>query len=693
MELGYTVSKTMTNELSDVTDVLADRRTQARERHAQLCDELDGHDLLYWLDNNPAISDAEYDRLVGELRALETVYPELVTPNSPTQRVGLHPLSAFPKVVRAVPMLSLDNVYDEGELEEFHDRVVRGLHGEQPVYVVEPKIDGLGIELVYDGGRLVLGATRGDGTTGEDVTANLRTLRSIPLVLEAPASVTVRGEVFIARTAFDRWQQERARRGEPPLKNPRNAAAGSLKLLDPRQTARRPLEAIVYEVVEGARFGPSHRANVAWLRRLGLPTFEGIATEDNTQSTLRGLHERLASWATQRDALPYESDGLVIKVDSYAQRALLDATSKAPRWAVAYKFPARQATTRVLAIETNVGRTGAVTPVAVLEPVELSGTTVKRASLHNWDEVARKGLRIGDRVLVEKAGEIIPQIVAVLEESIVRPPTRCTECGATLVRGEGEVALRCPNRLGCPAQQLAAIEYFAGRDAMNIDGLGPKVVEQLVAAGLVQDVADLFTLDAAAVATLDGLGAKSAENLLAAVEQARQQATLSRLLTALGIPLVGEVAARAIAARYGSLDALMAVDSRERLVQELLGVERVGDKLADAVAEFFSDPAQRAVLHKLRERGVNPREPVRSAEGPLGGRTVAVTGTLSRPRGEIKRLIEEAGGRFASAVGKGTDLLVAGEGTGAAKLGAAAKLGVQVIDEDTLQGLLQRTIT
>lgn len=661
-----------------------------RARYQALAREILEHDRRYYAEDNPIVADVEYDRLMAELRGLEAAHPDWVVPWSPTQRVGYTPVSEFPKVVRAVPMLSLDNTYSEADLREFHDRVQKGLDGAEPEYVLEPKIDGIGIELYFEGGAFARGLTRGDGRVGEDVTSNLRTIRSLPPLLGEPMTLEVRGEVYLDRDALGPLNQAREAAGEEPFKNPRNAAGGSLKLLDPRLTAQRPLKVLLYELVDGSRFCATHTEALALLRRLGLP----VSPEISRVVGLAALAAQVQAWAARREALPYDADGLVIKVDRYAQREALGATSKFPRWAIAYKFPARQATTRVLDLEINVGRTGAVTPVACLEPVELSGTTVGRASLHNWDEVARKGLRLGDYVLVEKAGEIIPQVVAVLaerrtgQERPIAPPTECPSCHDRLVRREGEVALRCPNKLGCRAQLKEALEFFASKSALDIDGFGPKLVEQLVDQGLVADVADLFELTFEKLLPLERMAEKSAENLVAALRSAQERVTLARLLTGLGIPLVGTVGARAIAQAYGSFEAMLAVEPPARFATELLRVQGVGEKMAQAVADFFGEARNRAVLEELRARGLRPVEP-QAPTGPLSGKALCVTGTLSQPRSAIQRAIEAAGGRFVAAVGKGTDYLVAGADTGQAKLKAAQKHNVRVIDEAALERLLR----
>jgi DNA ligase (NAD+) len=661
--------------------------TADRKHYEELARTILEHDRRYHIENNPVVSDVEYDRLLAELGRLERDHPEWVEEWSPTRRVGHEPVSEFPKVVRAVPMLSLDNTYDANDLREFHERVMRGLDGEKPSYVVEPKIDGIGIELTFEAGKFKLGATRGDGTTGEDVTSNLRTIRSLPPLLRSDESLVARGEVYMDRADFERINREREASGEEPWKNPRNMTGGTLKLLDSRLAAQRPMKVALYELVGGGDRFPLHSKSLDWMREVGLP----VHTHELVGGTFEDLQTAVDSWQGRRDKLPYEADGIVIKVDSFAQRNLLGATAKYPRWAVAYKFPARQVTTKVLELEVNVGRTGAVTPVAVLEPVELSGTTVSRASLHNWDEVKRKGLGRGDTVLIEKAGEIIPQIVAVTvraSDEVFEAPRECPSCGEALVRAEGEVALRCINKISCRAQLVEGVQFFAHKGAMNIDSLGPKLVAQLIQNGIVRDVADLFDLRAAELETLERMGPKSAENIVRGLEKAKRDATLSRLLVALGIPHVGEVAARAIAQRFEDFREMANAPQKE-LEARLEGVRGVGAVIAAAVAEFFAEPRNRAVLQKLCDRGLNPREPRAAVGGPLAGKTFCVTGTLSKPRGDVKKDIEANGGRFVTAVTKGTDYLVAGEDTGEAKLASARKHGTQVITEAGLYALMK----
>jgi len=664
-----------------------------RKDYLALVDELTEHDRRYYVEANPTISDGEYDRLNQRLRAIEAEHPDWVVEWSPTRRVGHAPISEFPKVERPVAMLSLDNTYDEAELKAFFDRVVKGLDGDVPVFSIEPKIDGFGIELTYKAGMLTLGATRGDGRIGEDVTANVRMVKGVALRLRESIDIVVRGEIYMTKQEFAAINAARAEAGEEPFKNPRNTAAGSIKQMDPREVAKRPMRTILYEVVDGERYASGHLASLERIRALGLPV-----SAHNTQAvSWDALSACVHSWRDRRDELAYELDGLVIKVDDFAQRTALGTTAKFPRWAIAYKFPARQVTTQLLGIESNIGRTGAVTPVARLTPVDVSGTTVSRASVHNWDIVARLGLGQGDRVLLEKAGEIIPQILGVTEKGpgpAFTAPTHCPSCESELVREEGKVALLCPNRLGCPAQQLAAIEFFASRGQMNIDGLGEKVVAQLVEAGLVHDVADLFVLTADQLENLERFGKLSAQNVIAAIAKSKADATFARLLAALGIANLGGVLARPIAEKYGALTALRAaaaarVDSAA-FIAELCEIDGIGETIARSIDRFLRDPHVAVVLDKLAARGIDPAQPVRAvSEGPLLGKTLVVTGTLTAPRADVQKRIEAAGGKVAGSVSKKTTYLVAGAETGKAKLEAAQKHGVQVISEQELEQLLE----
>ena len=670
------------------------------ERYRALVDELREHDRRYYVEFAPAISDQEYDRLYRELKDIEAAHPQWIVPESPTQRVAPTPLSEFRKIVREIPMLSLDNTYSEAELRAFVDRVEKGLHGEQPAFMVEPKIDGISVELTYEKGRFVLGATRGDGRIGEDITVNLRTIRALPTLLTEPVDVVVRGEVFMNKNDFLALNAERAAAGEEIYKNPRNFTGGSLKLLDPRECARRPLNILLYELLGGEDRRAQHSQALGFIRRLGLPTSKEATLAEGWQ----GLADLVHAWAGKKKSLPYEIDGLVIKVDDFAQRRLLGNTAKFPRWAIAFKYPAERAQTVVEDIEVNVGRTGAVTPVAVLAPVEVSGTTVKRASLFNWDEVARLDLKVGDQVLVEKAGEIIPQVIEVLvdqrtgRERDIVVPSHCPSCNSELVRRQGEVALRCENRK-CPDQRWRAIQFFSHRGAMNIEGIGEVLAQELVKKGLVSDPADIFDLTVeklapgknapADVVRIERMARKSAENLVRSLEQAKATATLSRLLIGLGIPHVGVVAARAIARKFGDFATL--VDAEPQTRRELLAaLDGVGPIIGDAVDAWFCHPDNQTLVQKLRARGIAPTEPSGPArrEGPLGGKKFCVTGKLTRARSELQRMIEAAGGVFVTSVGKSTDYLLAGADVGKTKLEAARKAGTTIIDEAAFEAMV-----
>jgi DNA ligase (NAD+) len=662
--------------------------TITREAYEALARQIQEHDRRYYVEHDPIVADVEYDQLYKQLEAVEAAHPDWIVDWSPTRRVGSDLSTGFPKIERKVPMLSLDNTYDEAELTAFHERVVRGLDGEAPAYVIEPKIDGVSIELKYADGKFLLGATRGDGVIGEDVTPNLRTIRALPLVLTEPVTCDVRGEVYQERAAFEKLNAERVARGEEPWKNPRNATAGALKLLDPRESAKRPMKLLTYEVV-GESHGRTHFELLAWMKSLGLPVSSDIVRV----TSLEELIAYVESWQHgKRLELPYATDGLVIKVDAIGQRRLLGATNRAPRWAIAYKFPAEQATSKLLLIEHNVGRTGAITPLGHFEPVELSGTTVKRASFFNYNQIKRLDVAVGDRVLLEKAGEIIPYVITVVERGADRvpivEPTHCPSCGTALVREDGQVALLCPNSFGCPVQRARSIEFFCKRDAMNMENFGPSLVTQLVDTGLVADVADLFDLTADKLVELERMGQKSAENVVNALQQAREKATLTRLLVGLGMPKIGEVWAHEVAVRFGDLKTLMETPP-DQILAALVELHGFGEERARAVSDFFADARHRAVLEKLMARGVSPSEPKTVREGPLGGIRVCVTGTLSRPRSDIQAAIEAAGGIFDKSVKKGTDYLVAGADVGATKLKDAQKKGVKVIDEAALEKLLR----
>lgn len=680
---------------------LAHGSAEDHAEYLRLVAELLDHDRRYYVDNDPSITDHDYDQLRKRLEQIEQTHPSWVVDYSPTRRIGHAPISAFPKVERAVPMLSLDNTYSADELREFDERVRRGLRNAGDTgdlaYMLEPKIDGIGIELTYRAGLFVLGTTRGDGLIGEDVTGNLRTIKSLPLSLRQPVDLTVRGEIYMQRDDFARLNDDRLKRGEDPFKNPRNAAGGALKQLDPRLVAERPLRVLLYEfVTESGEAAPefsTHAQILQHLRDLGLPVSRDIQRVDSLDALLAAV----SAWQARRNSVPFDIDGLVIKVDRLAQRTTLGMTARAPRWAIAYKFPAQQAITRLREIELNVGRTGAVTPVAILDPVELAGTTVSRASLHNWDQIARLELCVGDDVLVEKAGEIIPQIITALRErrtgrqaelSPIVAPTECPVCGDTLYRRPDEVALRCPGTRPCPAQLREALAFFCHRNAMNIEGFGDKLVAELVSSGLVHDLADLYSLAREQLLRLPRLGEKSADNLLSALAKSRRDATLSRFLTGLGIPLIGEVWAQKIADRYRSLTELRRPTPDEVYVA-LAGIHGFGEERAGAVRDYLSQPQTTALFDKFVAAGLQPCEPEKTLTSTvLSGKSICITGTLSKPRGEIQRRIEAAGGKCVSSVSRKTSFLLVGSEPGEDKRKAAEKNSVPILSEAELEALL-----
>jgi len=663
------------------------------QRHAWLCREIATHDHNYFVLDAPLISDREYDALFQELKDLERAHPELVTESSPTQRIGERPRESAKKVEHEHAMYSLDNTYDEDEVREFDRRVRDGLRGESFAYVAEPKLDGASLEVVYEAGQLRLGATRGDGRVGEDVTANVRTIRALPLVIAEARKLTLRGEVVLFKRELATINERRVQAGEEPFANPRNTAAGWLRLLDSRETASRPLRAFFYEVVEPLH--ASHHEALEALAALGVPTHGMQRVCESVDDVLRYIAELDA----RRKQLPYETDGVVVKLDRIAQRKTLGFTSRFPRWAFAYKYAAERAFTVVRAIETDLGRTGALTPVAVLDPVQLSGSVVSRASLHNLDYVADKDVRVGDTVSIEKAGEIIPQVIGVELQrrpegaTPWQPPSACPVCGTAVVRAEDEAALRCPN-VRCPGRLKALVFHFTRRTAMDVDRLGWALIDQLVDAGLLRDPSDVFALTQPdkreKLLGLERMGEKSVDNLLESVARARKSRTLAQLLSGLGIPLVGAVAARVIAERYGSVPALLAT-APEQLEQELAAIRGIGPKIASSVASFFADRDARAMLERLLELGVEVSQPAPAAPvtgGALAGKSFCVTGTLSQPREEIHALIRAAGGEIHDSVRKGTSYLVAGDKVGQSKLTAAEKRGTKVLSEAELRALL-----
>ena len=658
----------------------------------KLRDEIRRHDELYYVENSPEISDREYDQLLEDLQKLEQQHPELITPDSPTQRVGGRPAEGFPEVVHTRQMLSLDNSYNIDELRAFDDRCRRLAEGRSLEYVAELKIDGLSLSLQYDEGVLARGVTRGDGRIGEDVTQNARTIRSVPLRLKAQkksidSPLEVRGEVFIPREVFERTNAEREERGEPRFANARNAAAGAIRQLDSRLVARRKLDMFAYDLlVNGRKPFPTHWESLDWLERAGFRVNPHRKLCQTIDEVIEFANEKEAL----RDDLGYEIDGLVVKVNSTSLQDEFGATQKAPRWAIAYKYPARQASTRVLDIIVSVGRTGALTPVAMLEPVLLAGTTVARATLHNEDEIGRLGVKIGDWVLIEKSGEIIPKVLSVVtskrtgEELDFEPPENCPVCGGLISRPEGEVVARCV-AADCQAQLMGKLLHFASRRAMRIEGLGDVLAEQLVAAKLVKDVGDLYSLTLEQVAGLARMAKKSATNLLSQIEASKSR-DLTNLIYALGIRHVGERTAGILAHELGSLERLASAS-----VEELDAIPEIGLTVAESVRDWFDDEGNLALCDRLRAAGVKTETDRRSStkvDERFAGKQFVLTGTLtSFTRDEARALIEARGGRVNSSVSKKTDYVVAGEAAGS-KLDKAQSLGVAVLDEATFKTML-----
>ena len=663
-----------------------------RARARFLAGELARHNYRYYVLDDPEIADSEYDRLMQELRELERRWPELVSADSPTHRVGAPPPAKFAPVPHRVPMLSLDNAFGEEAVIEFERRVRRLLELEAPVaYMVEPKMDGVAVELVYQNGVLAQASTRGDGYTGEDITANVRTIRSLPLRLRAPENrvlpslLEVRGEVFIHREAFRQLNRERTEAQLPPFANPRNAAAGSLRQLDSQITARRPLNIFCYGI--GAAEGdlPGTQSGLlAFFKILGLPVNPLVRSCGNIEAVFDAYRDL----ASHRETLPYDIDGMVIKVDDRSLQAQLGTTSRSPRWAIAYKFKAIQATTRLESIEVQVGRTGTLTPVAHLSPVSVGGVMVSRATLHNQEDIDRKDVRVGDWVLVQRAGDVIPEVVMPVVsrrrggERRFQMPDKCPSCGAPAVRTAGEVALRCVN-IDCPAQLKERVRHFASKNAFDIDGLGRKLVDQLVSTGLVRSFPDLFYLDADTLAGLDRMAAKSAANLVEALEAAKTVA-FDRFIFALGIRHVGEHVARLLA-RHLAGPAQLAAARRE----DLETMEGIGPIVADSVASFFARAENLAMIERLMAAGVQVEESRPKRESPgLAGRAFVITGTLEgMPRARAKAAIEAAGGRVTGSVSRNTDYVVAGATPGS-KLAKARDLGVAVLDEERFLEML-----
>jgi DNA ligase (NAD+) len=648
------------------------------------------HDHLYYVLNKPAISDQEYDSLYRKLKDLEDKNPELITKDSPTQRVGGSPLKEFATVKHIDPMMSLDNTYSADEIRQFDQRVRKAIKGEDVEYVVELKYDGVSISLTYENGIWTRGATRGDGTEGDDVTNNLKTIRSIPLsfsedVKKVPSLIEVRGEVYMTRKGLDEINREKEKSGEEPFANPRNAAAGSLKLLDPNIVSKRHLGIFVWGVghYEGMDF-KKHTEVLEYLKDAGFKV-------NPHRKLCKDIEEAIGycdSWEPKRGKLEFDIDGMVLKVNDLDQRKRLGMTSKSPRWSIAYKFPAEKALTEVKDIIIQVGRTGAITPVAILEPVHLSGTTVSRATLHNFDEIERLDVKIGDRVYVEKSGEIIPKVLSVAiekrtgHEKAFPLPTKCPVCGSKLVRDEDEVAIRCEN-VGCPAQIKETVLHFASRDAMDIENMGEAIVNQLVDKGLIKDYGDIYRLKPEDVKRLERMAEKSANNLIAAIEKSKPNG-LNKLIYGLGIRHVGERVAWVLANHFGSIDNLHAAT-----MEELTGIKEIGPVVAGSIYNFFKSKENLNVLKKLKDAGLKmSQEPRKAAGGALEGKSIVVTGTLKGyTRSGIEDLIRKLGGNPSSSISKNTDFLVAGEEAGS-KLDKAKVLGVKILTEEGFNKLI-----
>ncbi|WP_202080910.1 NAD-dependent DNA ligase LigA [Caldalkalibacillus salinus] len=665
-------------------------KEQAQKRMEELYAQIEEHNYQYYVLDRPIVTDQEYDHMMQDLIRLEAEHPDLKAPHSPTERVGAEPLPHFQKVTHDIPMLSLGNVFDESELRDFDRRVRQGIGQENIEYVAELKIDGLAVSLRYEDGQFVSGATRGDGTTGEDITQNLKTIRAIPLKLREPVTLEVRGEAYMPKHEFEKLNQRREEKGEELFANPRNSAAGSLRQLDPKIVAQRHLSIFLYGIaqVQGLDIH-SHSEGLEALERIGLKT----NPETKVCHSVDELLDYIQYWTDRRAELPYEIDGIVIKVNHIQYQEQLGFTAKSPRWATAYKFPAEESVTILKDIEVNVGRTGAVTPTALLEPVSLAGTTVKRASLHNEDLIREKDIRIGDHVVVKKAGDIIPEVVAVVEErrdgteKEYHMPTHCPECHAELVRIEEEVALRCINPK-CPAQIKEGMIHYVSRNAMNIDGLGERVIIQLYDQGLIREVADLYYLDRDELLQLERMGEKSVDNLLHAIEQSKEN-SLEKLIFGLGIRLVGAKAARLLAAQFETMDRLM--DATE---EELEAINEVGPKMAESIVTYFDNPEVCALVERLSVAGVNmaykgPKlQEAEAVDSPFAGQTVVITGTLEHfKRNELKEQLQGLGAKVTGSVSKNTDMLIAGENAGS-KLDKANDLNVRVIDENELINLL-----
>ncbi len=651
----------------------------------QLREKLEQYNYEYYVMDNPTVSDFVYDKLLHQLIALEETYPQLKTPDSPSQRVGGEVLKGFDEVAHTVQMQSLADVFSKEELIEFDTRTRIALETEQVEYVVEMKIDGLSVSLEYENGRFVRGSTRGDGFVGEDITANLRTIPTIPLRLKEDLPyLEVRGEVFMPQNSFLKLNELRETTGEPLFANPRNAAAGSLRQLDSKIAAQRKLDIYIFNIqqIQGKTLH-SHKESLDYLKELGFKT----VSEETTVWGIDSAYAKIMEIGEKRGDLTFDIDGAVVKVDSFAQREQLGATAKTPKWAVAYKFPAEQKESKLLSIALQVGRTGVITPNAVLEPVRIAGSTVSRATLHNEDFITDKDIRIGDTVIIQKAGDIIPEVVAVVTEkrngteTIFKMPDVCPACGEPLYREPGEAATRCQSS-NCPAQRLRSIIHFASKSAMDIDGLGPAVIEQLLEEGLIQDSADLYTLKKEQLIALERFGEKSADNLLAAIEKSKEQG-LDRLLFALGIRLIGARAAQLLAAKFGDIDTLLSATA-----EQISQIDDIGEKMASSLVHYFAEAPSLLLLDKLRKAGLRMDYETTVVGDSLQNKTFVITGTLpTLKRSEAKALIENHGGKVSGSVSAKTDFLLAGEEAGS-KLEKAIALHITILSEEELFQML-----
>lgn len=662
------------------------------QRIEQLREELNRHNHLYYILSKPEISDFEFDQLLKELNDLEAKHPEYDDPNSPTKRIGSDLTGEFLQVKHKYPMLSLANTYSEEEIRDFDSRVCKGI-GETPEYVCELKYDGTAIGLTYKKGKLFQAVTRGDGTAGDDVTANVRTIKTIPLVLQGndyPEEFEIRGEIFMPRKVFDEINNQREEEGDVPFANPRNAAAGTLKQLDPSIVAQRKLDCYLYFILgENLPFN-NHIDNLNKARQWGFK----ISENTKLCKSVDEVFAFIKKWDTERKKLPYDTDGAVIKVNSYQHQKVLGYTAKIPRWAIAYKYKAEQVTTRLISVDFQVGRTGAVTPVANLEPIKLAGSTVKRASLHNADQMGILDIRIGDLVQVEKGGEIIPKIVGVdkTQRTLFSTPfnfiTHCPECGSELVRPEGEARHFCPNQTGCPPQLKGRIEHFISRKALNIDGLGEETVELLYSKGLITDIADLYSLKKEQLLNLERFAEKSADNAIRSIEESKN-IPFPRVLYGIGIRYVGETTARKLAIHFESIDRIAAANT-----EQLLEVEEVGDRIAQSIIEYFSNPININLIERLKQAGLQLKVDEslnQKFSDKLNGLSIVISGSFSRiSRDELKELIQKHGGKNVSSVSSSTSMLVAGDKIGPSKLEKANKLGVKIVTEDEFFEMIER---